>query len=68
MSAILTDGADDPMRHLGIDVGDLAGLSEAALAAVLADLHRWEEHGDPQGQLPRFKRHDDKSIAVVTFR
>ncbi|WP_043603085.1 MULTISPECIES: hypothetical protein [Protofrankia] len=68
-AAVLTDGADDPMRHLHIDVGDVVGLSEAEMAVLLADLHRWEEHKDPQGQeLPRFKCHDDKSIAVVTFR
>jgi len=32
-----------------------------------AELHQWEEHEDPNGvTLPRFKRHDDKTIAVIT--
>ncbi len=67
--AILTDGAEDPMRHLGISIDHVAALGEGDLGALLAQFHNWEEREDPQGQLlPRFKRHDDKSIAVVTFR
>ncbi len=67
--AILTDGAEDPIRHLGISIDHVAKLAEEDLGALLAEVHSWEEHEDPQGQLlPRFKRHDDKSIAVVTFR
>ncbi|WP_165485716.1 hypothetical protein [Frankia sp. Cppng1_Ct_nod] len=67
--AILTDGAEDPMRHLGISIDHVAELSEGDLGTLLSQFHNWEEREDPQGQLlPRFKCHDDKSIAVVTFR
>ncbi len=68
-AAILTDGTEDPMRHLGVSIEHVAELPVAELDALLAELYDWEEREDPQGQLlPRFKRHDDKSIAVVTFQ
>lgn len=67
--AILTDGADDPLRQLGIDVESLADLDEPGLAQLLARLHAWERDHDPQARLlPRYKRHDDKTVAVVEFR
>ncbi len=67
--AILTDGADDPARHLGISVEHLADLDEAGLRNMLHRLHNWESTRDPHGQqLPRFKQHDDKTIAVVRFQ
>lgn len=67
--ALLTDGADEPMRHLGIDIGAVVDHDERALAELLARLHSWEAHDDPDARrLPRFKCHDDKTIAVMDFR
>jgi hypothetical protein len=67
--ALLTDGADEPMRHLGIGVDAVVHHDEQALVVLLARLHSWEAHDDPDARrLPRFKRHDDKTIAVVDFR
>jgi hypothetical protein len=67
--ALLTDGADEPMRHLNIDIDAVANHDERALAELLARLYSWEAHDDPDARrLPRFKRHDDKTIAVVDFR
>lgn len=65
---MLTDGADEPTSHLGIAVERLAMTDEAGLREALAQIHRWETDIDPDGRhLPRFKRHDDKTIAVVRF-
>ena len=67
--AILTDGADDPLTHLGLSVAQLAELDEDDLHDTLHRLHDWETVSDPDGhQLPRFKRHDDKTIAIVRFQ
>jgi hypothetical protein len=67
--ALLTDGAEEPMRHLGIRIDAVADHDERALAELLAQLYRWEEHDDPDARiLPRFKRHDDKTIAIMDFR
>jgi len=56
------------MRHLGISVEQIVHPDAPELAKLLGELHHWEEHEDPHGvRLPRFKRHDDKTIAVVTF-
>jgi len=67
--AILTDGADDPVTHLGLSVAQLAELDEDDLHDTLRRLHDWEAVRDPDGhELPRFKRHDDKTIAIVRFQ
>jgi hypothetical protein len=67
--ALLTDGADEPLSYLGTPIHDLAELDEMRLAAVLASLHAWEADHDPHGyRLPRFKRHDDKTIAIMDLR
>jgi len=67
--AILTDGADDPLTHLGLSVAQLAELDEDVLRDTLHRLHDWEAVSDPDGcELPRFKRHDDKTIAIVRFQ
>lgn len=63
-----TDGADRPIEYLGIDWHQVARLDNDGLHRLLTDLHRWEAHTDPNGhQLPRSKRHDDKTLAVVRF-
>ena len=67
--AILTDGADDPITHLGLSVAQLAEVDEDDLCDTLHRLHDWEAVRDPDGrELPRFKRHDDKTIAIVRFQ
>jgi hypothetical protein len=65
---LLTDGTDEPASSLGIAVEDFAAADEAQLRAVLTQIHRWEADTDPEAKhLPRFKRHDDKTIAVLQF-
>lgn len=65
---MLTDGADGPASHLGIAVEHLAMTGETGRREALAQIHRWETDTDPDGKhLPRFKQHDDKTIAVVRF-
>ena len=67
--AILTDGADGPLTHLGLSVAQLGELDEDDLRDTLHRLHDWETVSDPDGhELPRFKRHDDKTIAIVRFQ
>ena len=64
-----TDGAHRPTEYLGIDWYDVAKLDNDGLYRLLMDLHRWEAEADPHGQrLPRSKRHDDKTLAVVRCR
>ena len=65
---MLTDGADKPLRHLGIPLQDVIGRTRDQLKDLLLELHEWEEDKDPTAtELPRFKRHDDKTAAVVIF-
>jgi serine/threonine protein phosphatase PrpC len=66
--AMLTDGIDEPASHLGIAVKNLVIMEENELRETLYQIHRWETETDPHAKrLPRFKRHDDKTIAVVRF-
>ncbi|MEU4245837.1 hypothetical protein AB0F15_00310 [Amycolatopsis sp. NPDC026612] len=64
-----TDGAYEPLE--AVDPGEwsrFADWTSVELAELLRRLHRWEHEVDPEGRsLPRAKRHDDKSIAVVHF-
>ncbi len=65
---MLTDGVDKPLRHLGISLDDLAQRTAHELEDLVRELHEWERDKDPTSlDLPRFKRHDDKTTAVVTF-
>lgn len=65
---MLTDGVDGPASHLGITMKDLAAKDEEGLRETLDQIHHWEHDTDPEAQhLPRFKRHDDKTIAVIQF-
>lgn len=67
--AMLTDGVDKPLRHLNIPLDDVVRRTRDELEDLLRELHEWEEDKDPTAlDLPRFKRHDDKTIAVVTFQ
>jgi hypothetical protein len=63
-----SDGVDKPLRHLGISPAIGLRCTFASLTDFLGQLHGWETERDPEAHaLPRFKRHDDKTIAVVTF-
>ncbi|MGY2019431.1 hypothetical protein [Nocardia gipuzkoensis] len=65
-AVVTTDGARDTIEALGIAWPQIAAQSPASLRAILARCHEWEAHTDPDGRvLPRSKRHDDKTIAVV---
>jgi hypothetical protein len=63
---LATDGAVDPLTPLRISWEEVAGLDDHGLTQLLARTHQWEADSDPDGvQLPRSKRHDDKTVAVV---
>lgn len=63
-----TDGAFDLIPILGVSWQDVAGMSTPQLERLLLDVQTWEADADPDGQtLPRAKRHDDKTVAVVRF-
>lgn len=66
---LVTDGAYNTLRHLGHAGGDtLASADQTQLVDLLATCQQWEADKDPHGQsLPRSKRHDDKSIASISF-
>lgn len=69
VSAVIlaTDGAYNTMRHLGhTDWDTLSHADDAQLQNILEQCQIWEAEHDPHGQqLPRSKRHDDKTIAVL---
>lgn len=66
-AVLATDGAYRTLRHLGLDDWPtLVGADGATLAGLLDVCRRWEADTDPDGAaLPRAKRHDDKTLAVV---
>lgn len=66
---LATDGAYKTLEHLGLaDWPRLAAASSDQLAELLAQCHQWEAEADPSArELPRAKRHDDKSLAAVTI-
>ncbi|MCY7343975.1 MAG: protein phosphatase 2C domain-containing protein [Pseudonocardia sp.] len=61
-----TDGASDFIDHTDRSWAEIGGYDAGQLADLLARIHQWESATDPDGQhLPRAKRHDDKTVAVV---
>lgn len=66
-AVLATDGAYEPLAHLGIDDWSaVAAANSDTLASLLRRCHLWESETDPLAvQLPRAKVHDDKSLAVV---
>jgi hypothetical protein len=66
---LATDGVYNPMSlHKYHDWSRYAGYDDRQLANLLEQLRHWEANVDPNGQqLPRAKRHDDKSIAGIRF-
>lgn len=65
-AVLVTDGAGDPLAYLGLEWARLANVGDNALSALLSEVASWETLEDPKGmRLPRAKKHDDKTIAVV---
>lgn len=65
-----TDGAYRPMERLQLDDWpSLITAKPSSLMSLLSRCQRWESETDPDGlELSRAKRHDDKSLAVVTLQ
>jgi hypothetical protein len=68
-AVLATDGAYKTMTHLGIAEWSHLRLANGhELSRILLKCQTWEANSDPDGRnLPRAKRHDDKSLAVATF-
>lgn len=63
---VATDGAHETLKALGIGWPEIANQTPAGLTDLLTRCHDWEADTDPDGRLlPRAKRHDDKTIAVI---
>jgi hypothetical protein len=62
---LATDGAQKHIDRLGGEWDVLASQSDEQLAAFLQAAQAWETEADPDGtDLPRSKRHDDKTIVA----
>lgn len=68
-AALLTDGAADLVeRYSVLDWPGLLNLAETSGPTEVIRAVRQAEDADPSGQdKPRFKRHDDATIALCTF-
>ena len=66
-AVVASDGAANTMRHLGLDKWTtLSRADDAELHSLLERCRQWEAEADPDGRdLPRSKRHDDKTAVVV---
>lgn len=65
-AVLATDGAADYIDHAGLDWRAIADQDADQLAALLERATVWETTTDPDGQeLPRAKRHDDKTVAAI---
>jgi len=63
---LATDGTVDLLRHLGLDNWPAIAADPTQLSRLLRRASDWEAHTDPDGsRLPRAKRHDDKTLAVI---
>jgi len=61
-----TDGAVDVLQHLGLDNWPAIAADPTQASRLLHRASVWEAYADPDGhQLPRAKRHDDKTLAVI---
>jgi hypothetical protein len=66
-AVLATDGAADLIDHFDMGWRAIADYDEPALGTMLDRIHRWETAADPDGHdLPRSKRHDDKTVAAIT--
>lgn len=67
-AVLATDGASDFLNHAGKSWSDIAHYDRPQLNELLLHIHKWEHDVDANGrQLPRAKRHDDKTIVVVSI-
>lgn len=65
-AVLATDGAADLIDHFDMGWREIALYDEPALGTMLGDIHQWETAVDPNGNdLPRSKRHDDKTVAAI---
>lgn len=63
-----SDGAFDLIPTLGVTWPEVAQMTSDQLDRLLCNVHTWEAETDPDGRaLPRAKRHDDKTVAVVQY-
>jgi len=63
---LATDGAADLLRHLGLANWPAIAADPTQASRLLHRASVWEAYADPDGhQLPRAKRHDDKTLAVI---
>ncbi|MDQ3431585.1 MAG: hypothetical protein M3467_05085 [Actinomycetota bacterium] len=63
---LATDGAVDLLQHLGLDNWPAIAADPTQASRLLHRASAWEAYADPDGrQLPRAKRHDDKTLAVI---
>lgn len=68
-AVLATDGAYKTMAHLGLDDWNVVrDANRDELTGILHQCQQWEAISDPDGrELPRAKRHDDKSLATIFF-
>ena len=68
-AVLATDGAYVTMQHLGLfNAPALTSASGPELLELLRRCESWEATEDPDAvDLPRAKRHDDKTLAVMHF-
>jgi len=65
-AVLATDGAADLLQHLGLANWPAIAADSTQSLRLLRRAADWEAHDDPDGsQLPRAKRHDDKTLAVI---
>ncbi|MFI8971239.1 PP2C family serine/threonine-protein phosphatase [Nocardia asteroides] len=63
---LASDGAFDLIPVVGVEWPAVAAMTEPELSDLLHRCYVWESQTDPTGRvLPRAKRHDDKTIALV---
>ncbi len=57
----------DLLQHLGLDNWPAIAADPTQASRLLRRASAWEAYADPDGrQLPRAKRHDDKTLAVIS--
>lgn len=67
-SVLASDGVYRPLENLGNpDWFEIASRDAAGLEALLLECETSEERDHSGRAMPRAKRHDDKSVAVVRF-
>lgn len=64
---VASDGADSVFGNGEWSPNQLSDLAASDLETILRSLYDWENDIDPDGRLaPRSKRHDDKTIVVLS--